>query len=403
MKKFGKGVVKCRVLILILSIVLLVPSAIGYFNTRVNYDILSYLPDEIETMKGQEILKDDFGIGAFSLCVVEGMENKDVVALERKIEEVPHVKKVVWYDTVADLSLPMEVLPKEVYEVFNNDDTDSTLMAVLYDTGMSEDETMDAVKEIRKLADGQCFVSGMSAVITDIKDLSDKEVPIYVLIAVILAIVVLSLTMDSAVVPVFFLLSIGMAIIYNLGTNIMQGEISYVTQALAAVLQLGVTMDYSIFLWHSYEEECANTDDHKEAMANAITNTITSVVGSSITTVAGFVALCFMSFTLGLDLGIVMAKGVVFGVIGCVTILPAMILIFDKAVQKTRHRAVIPDLGRIAGWVVRHYKWFIAKLYRMMNMSCSWSAPNMRLHQMKSMHSATNWMRFWINMIPRVC
>ena len=360
MKKFGKGVVKCRVLILILSIVLLVPSAIGYFNTRVNYDILSYLPDEIETMKGQEILKDDFGIGAFSLCMVEGMENKDVVALERKIEEVPHVKKVVWYDTVADLSLPMEVLPKEVYEVFNNDDTDSTLMAVLYDTGMSEDETMDAVKEIRKLADGQCFVSGMSAVITDIKDLSDKEVPIYVLIAVILAIVVLSLTMDSAVVPVFFLLSIGMAIIYNLGTNIMQGEISYVTQALAAVLQLGVTMDYSIFLWHSYEEECANTDDHKEAMANAITNTITSVVGSSITTVAGFVALCFMSFTLGLDLGIVMAKGVVFGVIGCVTILPSMILIFDKAVQKTRHRAVIPDLGRIAGWVVRHYKWFIA-------------------------------------------
>ncbi len=360
MKKFGKGVVKCRVLILILSIVLLVPSAIGYFNTRVNYDILSYLPDEIETMKGQEILKDDFGIGAFSLCVVEGMENKDVVALERKIEEVPHVKKVVWYDTIADLSLPMEVLPKEVYEVFNNDDTDSTLMAVLYDTGMSEDETMDAVKEIRRLADGQCFVSGMSAVITDIKDLSDKEVPIYVLIAVILAIVVLSLTMDSAVVPVFFLLSIGMAIIYNLGTNIMQGEISYVTQALAAVLQLGVTMDYSIFLWHSYEEECANTDDHKEAMANAITNTITSVVGSSITTVAGFVALCFMSFTLGLDLGIVMAKGVVFGVIGCVTILPSMILIFDKAVQKTRHRAVIPDLGRIAGWVVRHYKWFIA-------------------------------------------
>lgn len=360
MKKFGKGVVKCRVLILILSIVLLIPSAIGYFNTRVNYDILSYLPDEIETMKGQEILKDDFGIGAFSLCVVEGMENKDVVALERKIEEVPHVKQVVWYDTIADLSLPMEVLPKEIYEVFNNDDTDSTLMAVLYDTGMSEDETMDAVKEIRKLADGQCFVSGMSAVITDIKDLSDKEVPIYVLIAVILAIVVLSLTMDSAVVPVFFLLSIGMAIIYNLGTNIMKGEISYVTQALAAVLQLGVTMDYSIFLWHSYEEECANTDDHKEAMANAITNTITSVVGSSITTVAGFVALCFMSFTLGLDLGIVMAKGVVFGVIGCVTILPSMILIFDKAVQKTRHRAVIPDLGRIAGWVVRHYKWFIA-------------------------------------------
>ena len=359
MKKFGKGVVKCRVLILILSIVLLVPSAIGYFNTRVNYDILSYLPDEIETMKGQEILKDDFGIGAFSLCVVEGMENKDVTALEQKIEDVPHVKKVVWYDTIADLSLPMEVLPKEIYEVFNNDDTDSTLLAVLYDTGMSEDETMDAVKEIRKLADGQCFVSGMSAVITDIKDLSAKEVPIYVLIAVILDIIVLSLTMDSAIVPIFFLLSIGMAIVYNLGTNFIQGEISYVTQALAAVLQLGVTMDYSIFLWHSYEEECASTDDHSEAMANAIASTITSVIGSSITTVAGFVALCFMSFTLGLDLGVVMAKGVVFGVLGCVTILPSMILIFDKAIQKTRHRPIIPDMGRIAGWVTRHYRWFV--------------------------------------------
>lgn len=360
MKKFGKGVVKCRVLILILSVILLIPSAFGYFRTRVNYDILSYLPEEIETMKGQEILKDDFGIGAFSLCVVEGMENKDVCALEEKIGEVPHVKSVVWYDTIADLSLPMEVLPDELYDVFNNDEHDATLMAVLYDTGMSEDETMDAVLQIREIADGQCFVSGMSAVITDIKELSDKEVPIYVLIAVILAIVVLSLTMDSAVVPLFFLLSIGMAIIYNLGTNFIQGEISYVTQALAAVLQLGVTMDYSIFLWHSYEEECSRMDDHNEAMAAAITSTITSVVGSSVTTVAGFVALCFMSFTLGLDLGIVMAKGVIFGVISCVTILPSMILVFDKAVQKTRHRPIIPDLGGIAGWIVGHYKWFIA-------------------------------------------
>ena len=310
-------------------------------------------------MKGQEILKDDFGIGAFSLCVVEGMEDKDVCALEEKMEDIPHVKKVVWYDTIADLSLPMEVLPDDIYEIFNNDDADATLLAVLYDTGMSEDETMDAVKEIRKLADGQCFVSGMSAVITDIKELSDKEVPIYVLIAVILAIVVLSLTMDSAIVPAFFLLSIGMAIIYNLGTNMIKGEISYVTQALAAVLQLGVTMDYSIFLWHSYEEECKEASDHKEAMANAIANTITSVVGSSITTVAGFVALCFMSFTLGMDLGIVMAKGVVFGVIGCVTILPSMILVFDKAVQRTKHRPILPDLGRIAGWITRHYKWFV--------------------------------------------
>ena len=360
MKRFGKGVVKCRVLILILSVILLVPSAIGYFHTRVNYDILSYLPEEIETMKGQEILKDDFGIGAFSLCVVEGMEDKDVCELEDRIEDIPHVKKVVWYDTIADLSLPMEVLPDDIYKIFNNDDTDSTLLAVLYDTGMSEDETMDAVKEIRKLAEGQCFVSGMSAVITDIKELSDQEVPIYVIIAVVLAIVVLSLTMDSAIVPVFFLLSIGMAIIYNLGTNMIKGEISYVTQALAAVLQLGVTMDYSIFLWHSYEDECTRTDDHKEAMATAIAGTITSVVGSSVTTVAGFIALCFMSFTLGMDLGIVMAKGVVFGVIGCVTILPSMILVFDKAVQKTKHRPILPDLGRIAGWITRHYKWFVA-------------------------------------------
>lgn len=360
MKKFGKGVVRCRVLILILSVALLVPAAIGFFNTRVNYDILSYLPGEIETMKGQEILKDDFGIGAFSLCVVEGMENKDVSRLESRISQVDHVKKVIWYDTIADLSLPMAVLPDDIYNIFNNDEADATLLAVLYDTGMSEDETMDAITEIRKLADGQCFVSGMSAVITDIKELSDREVPIYVVIAVVLAIVVLSLTMDSAIVPLFFLLSIGMAIIYNLGTNMIKGEISYVTQALAAVLQLGVTMDYSIFLWHSYEEECTHTDDHKDAMASAIASTITSVVGSSITTVAGFVALCFMSFTLGLDLGIVMAKGVVFGVIGCVTILPSMILVFDKAVQKTKHRPIIPDLGGIAGWVTRHYKWFAA-------------------------------------------
>lgn len=358
MKKFGRGVVKCRVLILILSVALLVPSAIGFLHTRVNYDILSYLPGEIETMAGQEILKDDFGIGAFSLCVVEGMEHKDISRLEEQMEDIPHVKKVVWYDTIADLSLPMEVLPRDIYEVFNNDDADMTLLAVLYDTGMSEDETMDAVKEIRKLAQGQCFVSGMSAVITDIKDLTDREVPVYVLIAVILAIIVLSLTMDSAVVPFFFLLSIGMAIVYNLGTNVLRGEISYVTQALAAVLQLGVTMDYSIFLWHSYEDECMVTSDHGEAMAAAIANTITSVVGSSITTVAGFVALCFMSFTLGMDLGIVMAKGVVCGVIGCVTILPSMILVFDKAVQKTKHRPVLPDLGRIAGWVTRHYRWF---------------------------------------------
>ena len=360
MKKFGKGIVKYRVLILILAIVLLVPSAIGYFHTRVNYDILSYLPKDIETMKGQDILVDDFGIGAFSLCVVEGMEKKDDVAIKQNIQEIPHVKEVVWYDTIADLSLPMEVLPEDMYEIFNNDENDATLLAVLYDTSMSADETMDAIKEIRELAKDRCFVSGMSSVITDIKDLSAKEVPIYVIIAVALSLIVLSLTMDSAIVPLLFLASIGMAIVYNLGSNVLTGEISYVTQALAAVLQLGVTMDYSIFLWHSYEAERSKTDSKEEAMANAIASTITSVVGSSITTVAGFIALCFMSFTLGLDLGVVMAKGVIFGVIGCVTILPSMILIFDKAIQKTTHRPIVPDLGRISGFVTKHYRWFVA-------------------------------------------
>lgn len=360
MIKFGKGVVKLRIPILILSILLLIPAGIGYLNTRVNYDILSYLPEDIETMAGQDILLDEFGTGAFSFCVVEGMEAKDISQMREEMEEVEHVKSVVWYDSLADISIPMEFLPDDIYEFFNNDETDSTLLAVLYDTSMSADETMDAIEELRDVVQGKCYISGMSAVVTDIKNLSNKETPIYVLIAVVLAVIVLSLTMDSAIAPLFFLLSIGLAIVYNLGTNIIQGEISYVTQALAAVLQLGVTMDYSIFLWHSYEEQQERfPGDKKRAMAHAISNTITSVVGSSITTVAGFVALCFMSFTLGMDLGIVMAKGVVIGVISCVTILPSLILVFDKAVEKTKHRAIIPDLGRIAGWVVGHYKIFL--------------------------------------------
>ena len=333
MIKFGKAVVKLRIPILILSILLLIPSAIGYFNTRVNYDILTYLPKEIETMKGQDLLLDEFGTGAFSFCVVEGMDAKDISAMREQMEEVPHVKSVIWYDSLADISIPMEMLPDEIYDFFNNDEKDSTLLAVLYDTSMSADETMDAIEELRGVVKDQCYISGMSAVVTDIKNLSNKETPIYVLIAVILAVVVLSLTMDSALAPIFFLLSIGMAIVYNLGTNVFKGEISYVTQALAAVLQLGVTMDYSIFLWHSYEEQQERYQgDKKRAMAHAISNTITSVVGSSITTVAGFVALCFMSFTLGMDLGIVMAKGVVLGVICCVTVLPSLLLVFDKAI-----------------------------------------------------------------------
>ena len=360
MIKFGKGVVKFRVPILIISFLLLIPAALGYFKTRVNYDILTYLPKDIETMKGQDILLDQFGSGSFSFLVVEGMQEKDISAMREDIADVDHVKDCIWYDSLSDISIPMDMLPDEVYDFFNNDEADSTLMVVLYDSSMSSDETMNAVQEIRKVVDGKAFVSGMSAVVTDTKLLSDKEVPIYVLIAVVLAVIVLSLTMDSAVIPVFFLLSIGMAIVYNLGSNVFKGEISYVTQALAAGLQLGVTMDYSIFLWHSYEEQQERFPGDKErAMAHAISGTITSVVGSSITTVAGFVALCFMSFTLGLDLGVVMAKGVVLGVICCVTVLPSMILIFDKAIEKTRHKAIMPDLGKIAGWITNHYVVFI--------------------------------------------
>lgn len=360
MIKFGKGVVKHRVLILIISFALLIPAAFGYFNTRVNYDILSYLPDELESMKGQGILVDEFGTGAFSLCVIEGMEDKDISTLREQIADVDHVKSVIWYDSLADLSVPMDVLPDEIYDIFNNDESDSTLMAILFDTSMSADETMDAIEEIRGITTKQCYLSGMSAVVTDIKDLTNKEVPFYVLIAVLLSVLVLSLTMDSAIIPLFFLLSIGMAIVYNLGSNVIKGEISYVTQALAAVLQLGVTMDYSIFLWHSYQENQGRfPGDKNRAMAHAISNTITSVVGSSITTVAGFIALCFMSFTLGLDLGVVMAKGVIFGVIACVTILPSLILVFDKAIEKTKHRVILPDLGNIANWITSHYYIFI--------------------------------------------
>ncbi len=358
MDKFGKVVVKLRIPIFIISILLLIPSAIGMITTRVNYDILTYLPKDIETMVGQDILVNDFGTGAFSMCVLEGMENKQIVELKAQIEKVEHVKTVIWYDSIADLSFPMEFLPNDVLEKFNSEG--STLMAILFETSMSADETMEAIEEIRGIADERCFVSGMSAVVTDIKNLSNKETPVYVLIAVLLSSLVLALTMDSFLAPVFFLLSIGMAILYNLGSNVFLGEISYVTKALSAVLQLGVTMDYSIFLWHSYEENRQHfPEDKNMAMAHAVANTLTSVVASSITTVAGFVALCFMSFTLGMDLGIVMAKGVIFGVIGCVTILPSMILIFDKAIEKTSHKPIVPDLGGVGNFVTKRFPIFI--------------------------------------------
>ena len=358
MKKFAKGIVKCRGMILIIAIALLIPSAIGYFNTRINYDVLTYLPKDIETMVGQDILLDQFGVGSFSVYIVEGMDAKDVSALKEKIEQVDHVDSVLWYDSFMDLSIPMEMLPDEIYDAFNNASTDSTMMFILYDTGMSADETMDAVAEIRKLSNEQCFLSGMSAIVTDTRDLSNKETPIYVCIAVILSTIVLSLTMDSALIPLFFLLSIGFSIIYNLGTNIFLGEISYITQALTAVLQLGVTMDYSIFLWHSYQEQQLTHPDKKKAMAEAIETTFTSVIGSSTTTVAGFLALCFMSFTLGLDLGLVMAKGVIFGVICCVTVLPSMILIFDKAIEKTRHKPFMPSFEKTSAFMTKHYVLF---------------------------------------------
>ena len=354
MVNFGKKVVKYRVLILILGVLLLIPSVFGYLNTRVNYDVLTYLPDNIETMKGQDILVNDFGTGAFSMFIVDGMEEKDVAKLKEKIEKVDHVANVIWYDSISDISVPMSMLPDDIYDVFNSDT--GTMMAIFFDEGTSSDGTMDAIAQIRKIAGKQCFLSGMSAVVTDTKNLAEKETPVYVLIAVILAVIVLGLTMESFFVPLLFMLSIGMAIIYNLGSNYFMGEISYITKALAAVLQLGVTLDYSIFLMHSYEEQQVRYDgDKKRAMAHAISQTFSSVMGSSITTIAGFIALCFMSFTLGLDIGIVMVKGVIFGVIACVTILPSMILCCDKIIEKTKHKPFLPDIGRISDKVTKRY------------------------------------------------
>lgn len=359
MKRFGQFIVKARHAILIISILLLIPAAIGYFNTKVNYDLLYYLPDGIDTMEGQDILMDEFNAGAFGIVMVDKMDDNNVSKLIDKMKKVDHVSKVLWYDSFADASIPKSMLPDKVYDAFNKGT--STIMMVIFDDTSSGEGTMKAINEIRDVTKHQCMISGISAIVTDTRDLSEHETPIYVCIAVVLSIIILSILMDSFLIPVFFLLSIGMAIVYNLGSNFVVGEISYITKALAAVLQLGVTMDYSIFLWHSYEEQLEiHRGNNKKAMANAITATISSVVGSSITTVAGFIALCFMSFTLGLDLGVVMAKGVVLGVIACVTILPSFILIFDKAIQKTKHRQLLPDFKRIPAFVTKHYKIFIA-------------------------------------------
>ena len=358
MVAFGKKVVKFRIPILIISILLLIPAGLGYVNTRVNYDVLTYLPEDIETMQGQDILVKDFGTGAFSMFIVDGMEDKKVSALKAKIENVEHVQKVLWYDSLADISMPKSMIPKDVYEVFNSDT--GTMMAIFFDEGTSSDGTMEAIGEIRKLAGKQCFLSGMSAIVTDTKNLAEKETPLYVLIAVVLAVIVLGLTMDSYFIPLLFMLSIGMAIVYNLGSNYFFGEISYITKALAAVLQLGVTLDYSIFLMHSYEEQQVRYNGDKErAMAHAISQTFSSVIGSSVTTVAGFIALCFMTFTLGMDIGVVMVKGVILGVIACVTILPSMILCCDKWIMKTMHKPFLPDIGKISDKVTKRYMIYV--------------------------------------------
>ena len=355
--RFSKAVVKHRILILIVVLVLMIPSVLGMVGTRINYDMLDYLPEDMETVIGQNELLEDFGKGAFSFIIVEDMPAKDVAALKEKIEQVDHVETVLWYDSIADLSIPMELLPDKIYNEFNTEN--ATMMAVFFDTSTSSDITMDAIREIRQIAGKQCFVSGMSALVTDLKDLCEKEEPIYVGIAVLLACVAMLVFLDSWLVPFVFLASIGMMILLNLGTNYFMGEISYITKALSAVLQLAVTMDYSIFLWHSYNEQRTRCDDNKAAMAVAIKETLASVVGSSITTVAGFIALCFMSFTMGRDLGIVMAKGVLLGVLGCVTVLPALILVFDKPLQKTKHKSLIPNMGGFAKGVVRIFPVFI--------------------------------------------
>lgn len=355
--RFSKAVVKHRVLILILTVALLVPSVFGMAATRVNYDMLTYLPEDMDTVIGQNELLEDFNKGAFTFLIFEDMPNKDVAALKQQVEQVDHVDTVLWYDSLADLSMPMEMLPDKVYQAFNSDH--STMMAVFFDSGTSEDVTMDAVKQIRTLCGKQCFVSGMTALVVDLKDLCEQEEPIYVALAVALACVAMLLFLDGWLIPFVFLASIGAMILLNMGTNFFLGEISYITKALSAVLQLAVTMDYSIFLWHSYNEQLPLCENKEAAMANAIHSTLASVIGSSVTTISGFIALCFMSFTLGRDLGIVMAKGVLLGVLGCVTVLPSMILVLDKPLQKTKHRSIIPDMRGFAKKLVKIFPVFL--------------------------------------------
>ena len=361
MIKVGKWIAKHKVLIVLISMILLIPSVIGMAATRVNYDILSYLPDSLETVEGQDIMVDEFGMGAFSMVVVEDMDLKDVAALKEKFQDVEHVKDVLWYDSVADLSIPVSMIPDKFKDAFFNGD--ATMMIALFDNTTSSDAAMEAVTDMRKIANEQCFISGMSGVVTDIKNIALEEMPIYVVIAAGLSLLVLLLAMDSLVVPILFLLSVGLAVLYNLGSNIFLGQVCYITKSLTAVLQLGVTMDYSIFLLNSFEAYKKKYDEKERAMAHAIADTFKSVAGSSVTTIAGFLALCVMTFALGRDMGIVMTKGVVIGVVCCATVLPAMILVFDKAIEKTKHKALLPNMDKATGFITKHYKvWLIVFL-----------------------------------------
>jgi hypothetical protein len=352
MLKVGRKIVKYRIPILIISVLLLIPSIFGYVKTRVNYDILSYLPEDIETMQGQDILMDEFGKGAYALFMADGLTDTQAANLKDQMEEIDHVDSVLWYTSLSDVTIPQEMLPDEVYDFFHSDS--GTLMAIFFDTTTSADVTMDAIEELRDLAGEQCFLSSMSAVVTDTRNLVNSELAIYVVIAVVLSCIVLALTMDSWMAPALFMISIGMAIIYNMGTNIFKGEISFITMALAAVLQLGVTMDYSIFLWNSYREAQGFYESDEDAMAHAISMTISSVTGSSLTTVAGFIALCFMTFTLGMDLGVVMAKGVILGVLCCIIILPSLILTFGKSIRKTQHKPLTLNCSKISKFIIKY-------------------------------------------------
>ncbi|MCQ2545943.1 MAG: MMPL family transporter [Clostridia bacterium] len=354
MLMFGEAVTKHRKIILIIALFLVIPAAIGYFRTPVNYDILNYLPDSMETVEGQEILLDEFNKGGFAMVMFEGMSDKDVAAAKKKIENVEHVEDVIWYDSVLDLSVPQEILPDSVTDIYTNKDTDSTLMAVFFNTPTSDEGSINAVEQIRKICGKQCFVSGMTAFVADLKMLGEKQEPVYVAIASILAILVMALLLDSWLISIVFVIGIGITIIYNMGTNLFLGDVSYITKAIAAVMQLAVTMDYSIFLWHSYKEHRYEIGlERDDAMANAIAKTLNSIAGSSTTTIAGFLALCFMSFTLGLNLGVVMAKGVLLGVIGSVTILPGLILGLEKPILKFHHKPLLPNIEKISGMVVK--------------------------------------------------